>query len=541
MFIKRALLPKWCLKHSHFLNKLYEDNENEEYIFIPILLQYDQSYDFSEMFEQDLPYLRPPFFYIYFDGLIFLDFIQFDLSFDQLLKPQMYTFLPFSDEIKKSIKSKTTGLQHHAFGLSSYTYKDPKNDFKNKDNLNELKQSIQANQLHWIKWFIHRFEDKDNIGENHILQSIDSLFDIDFTNVSVETFDLLQNELYVQPFSYPNVCENIVTKRNVQIFEKYKNKIYEFYDYETLFKIAFVKNKNESDESQVQFIEKMMLNKKLFHFDYNTIQYTLDSNNLVLMNYIYDHFYDSMKYAIMPIHKKLYNLSIKKDDISYDLKYKILDFLFEKYRNVLTSEFIIDNVYIKNNDLYDHQGEDTYFDYPFITHFIKKIGMEYNSFTYTAATLLGIQNIIDNYHAHFYNSTTQSYNIIGFRNKFRLVIRSANVDNIRFFIKNRLYVNDDIGYTSYLEYASYHIDIFKLLYENGFRNINDDLFIEIFNQGKCDIASYVIQQKFKPSKQTMDFIKNQVERILKIKNMKNSIDIISKFSDEQIKIYNMIR
>ena len=39
----------------------------------------------------------------------------------------------------------------------------------------------------------------------------------------------------------------------------------------------------------------------------------------------------------------------------------------------------------------------------------------------------------------------------------------------------------------------------------------------------------------------MDFIKNQVERIFKIKNMKNSVDIIPKFSDEQIKIYNMIR
>lgn len=551
MFIKKSLTPKWCLEHSLFLRKLYEDSENEEYIFIPILLQYDQRFNFSEIFDNDLPYIHPRFFYIYFDAIQFLEFIQFNIPFHKLIKPQMYTFLPISDQIKENIKLKIIGIQHYAFGFSPHKFMNQKNDFKKNDYLIDLKKSIEHNQCDWLKWFIQRFQDQDFIEENPITYAEDKLFDIDFTNVSVQTFDLIKNELYMNPFAYPNVCENIIKTRNISILMKYQNEFYNSYNYESLLKIAFMKNQNENDEDQLEFIKKIIEKRGLFHFDSDTIQYTLDSNNVLLMNYIYEHYEDKMKYAVVPLYRKLYDLSRQSPKIEFKIKCNIVDFMLKRYNHVLKSAFIIDSVYIKNKDLYENQRNNSYYDYDFIYYFVKSIEQEFQGLAYSAAVLLDAKKIIENYHIHHYNKEQNSYNMNAFRNKFRIVVRCANMDYIRFYIKNRLYVNDENGYNDYLKYGSYNITIFKLLYDNGFRNLNDELFLEVFREGECNIASFMIQQKFKPNKETLDKIKSEIEKYTKMKNLLNEnsktpfMNIQSSYNEEmytqQLKIYNMIR
>jgi hypothetical protein len=86
-------LPHWVLDNSDFLRTLCENEEKDdnELCYIPFLTCYDESYDFGNLFQKDKPYLHlDRFLIIYYDGLIFLDFIGFQIEFYQLIEPKFY-------------------------------------------------------------------------------------------------------------------------------------------------------------------------------------------------------------------------------------------------------------------------------------------------------------------------------------------------------------------------------------------------------------------------------------------------------------------
>jgi hypothetical protein len=531
-------LPNWVLDNSDFLRTLFENEEkdNNELCYIPFLTCYDESYDFGDLFQKDKPYLNlDRFLIIYYDGLIFLDFIGFQIEFYQLIEPKFYQN-ELIYEHQEDLKERTIGVQHYALRFRDFgnTFQHLQSEF-----LIERKfvSTILANHHDWILWFIRILENYDH--ENAIINYIEQIFTMneneDFTRMSVETFDFIKTKLFIKPFHYPKICEMIIKSYHIPLFEKYHIELKNAYEEEVLLQHAF---SGKIKDAQLPFIQKMFeKGYKFYRGDHSLVQALFSSNHVEIYNYIHTTFYDQVKYVVAPIHKKLYELAIKNlsKDVSFQEKCALCDFFIEKYPTVTQSNSFIKSTFI-NNDMYNHQNDDFY-DKEFITYVIKKTNHLYERNTYLLSIVLKMQHFMNDYHTYYYNPNTNCYHLTAFRDYFRIIIRSGIYENINFYIQNELYRNDTDNYKQYLEYALYNHHVFKYLYDKGFRNINDALIQEAFQERSIETISFLVQHtKYKCTPEVIAYMKNELKKMENIRELlykkKESVDVIQINFDE---------
>ncbi len=267
------------------------------------------------------------------------------------------------------------------------------------------------------------------------------------------------------------------------------------------------------------------------------IKELLSSHNVEVYKYIHTIFYDQVKYVVAPIHKKLYELAIKNlsKELSFEEKCALCDFFVEKYPIVIQSNSFIKSTFI-NNDIYNHQNDDFY-DKEFITYVIQKSNHLYERNTYLLSIVLKMQHLINDYHVHYYNPNTKRYDMMAFRDYFRIIIRSCNYENINFYIQNGLYQNDSDNYKQYLEYALYNHKLFKFLYDKGFRNINDSLIQEAFQERSIETIIFLVQHiKYKCTPEVIAYMKTELQKMDNIRDLlrkkRDSINVIQVNFDE---------
>ncbi len=543
MFINLHALPKWVLEKSDFLQTLLEndDGESNEFTFIPFLTSYDESYDFGALFQREKPYLDlDRFLIIYYDGLIFLDFIGFQIDFYQLIEPKFYQNELIA-EFKEDLKDRILGVQHYGLRLVDFANTLP--HLKSEFHIHrKFVQTVSHNHHDWMLWFIQILENYD--FENPMTDYIEQIFHVeegheeDFRKMSVETFDLLKNKLFIQPFNYPSICENIVKSYHFPLFEKYHVEIRNAYEEEALLSCALRSKAN--GQMQIHFLMKMFEKGFTFHRDHAFVQALFASNNVELYKHMHTIFYEKMKNVILPIHKKLYELAIRElhPNMTFQEKRALCDFFIEKYPNVTRSESFIRCTF-ENNEIYKHQM-DNYYDKEFMLYVMEASNHLFERSTYKVAVVLNMQNILDKYHAHYYNPSIQKYEITAFRDQFRMIIKTGKFENMDFYIRNRLYVNDSDDYKEYLVYGLYHPMVFKYLYEKGFQDINDRVLQEAFDKEKVESVIYIMQKsKYKCTPQLVSYMRENIEKMEKmrglLKEKKDSITIQLNFNEAQYK------
>jgi hypothetical protein len=516
MFINLHKLPKWVLEQSDFLKTLYEEcDSSNELSYIPFLNEYDESYDFSELFQKEKPYIDFEIaIFIYKDTLKFLDFIGFECSFYQLIEPKKYEWVHDSvdERILRHLRTQIHGVQIFAFNFESLPKMEEMQTIRGFSAVNPsyelepFRKSIQQNQLDWLEWFISHYDGKGQYGFNQLVDYIDYIYPADLSDVTLETFEWLQDRLKIHSFEVPSLSEHIIQSRNLPIFQKYRHEIAKAYQMDILLLQATEKRPHESNESHQNFFQKL-IEGHTFTNDYYLVRISISSENPLLVSYMFRTFHEKMTLVITPIYDKIAKLARSTAPEIYDEKCALFDMFQELYPHVVNNEAFIKSTFIRT-EIYDHQDpNDTYYDIAFIRYVIQKSELTFTRNAYQVALILHLQDMIDSYHQNAWSETEGSYDVRPFINQFRIVIKTGNLKNIRFYIDNHLYIHDDERSNDYLMYAIHDIRLFKLIYEYGrFRNIGDMHLWEAFRRGKCDIVAYMIQRPYQPSNE----IKKQI-------------------------------
>ncbi len=509
MFINLYKLPKWVLEQSDFLKTLYEEcDSSNELSYIPFLNEYDESYDFSELFQKEKPYLDVELaILIYKDTLQLLDFFGFERPFYQWIEPKKYEWVHDSvdERILRHLRTQIHGVQLFAFDFESLPKMEDMHKMRGFSVVEPLyefepfRKTVQLNQLDWLEWFISHYDGKGQYGMNQLVEYIDYLYPTDLSTVSLETFEWLQDRFKIRPFELPALSENIIKSRNLHIFQKYRDEIAKVYQMDLLLLQAIQKNHNESNESHLNFFQKLIVNHT-FNNDYYLVRISISSENPLLVTYMFRTFHEKMTLVITPIYDKIAKLALSSAPETYFEKCALFDMFQELYPHVIGNEVFIKSTFIRH-EIYDHQDpNDTYYDIAFIRYVIERSGHAFTRNAYQVALILHLQDLIDSYHQNAWSETEGSYDVRPFINQFRIVIKTGNLQNIRFYIDNHLYIHDDERSNDYLMYAIHDIRLFKLIYEYGrFRNIGDTHLWEAFQRGKCDIVAYMIQRPYQPS------------------------------------------
>ncbi len=578
MYINLSNIPNWGLNNSDFLKTIYEDcfneikDENNKLYYIPFLNQYDHSYDFSQLFQKNNCYINIDFYFlIYRDILQFLDYIGFNIPFYKLIEPKDYEYLvdilKQNEELYNHIKENIKGVQHYAFHIKEfnhniylfdYDFKNYNSD-KYTNNLDfYIKESIEYDDYEWILWFI--------INVNNLRDYEDLLFEFDYTNVSIKTFDLLYN---INNEFYSNICTYIVKYRKSELFLKYINEIKKNYDNEKLLKYAFQREYNENVIIHKEFVKLMLNNGYNFKFIYEYSKNTYYSNNPLLMNYMYENYKELIDKNIIDICHTLHNISLNDNICTLKEKIEILDFFIKNYEIVIKMDDFIHYIFPINNK--NDNLEKNEFDLKFILILIEHTGninniysyMIYLYFNYKAGIEAYIENarIKNNYEistfknddflkgaATLQTESSSKVDISKFKNTFKYVLLFKNVDYIDFYIINKVYMNDTFNTNQYLKYVLYDVNLFKLIYKNKIGNIdlNDYLFLSAYENHNIQIILFMLQERYIPTERVKILIKEDYQQSVEINNVekRKNIDVNKYFTNIEFeykeKIYHII-
>ncbi len=567
MYIHLSNIPNWVFENSDFLQTLNE-NKDGSIQYIPFLIKYDEVnnhyFDFSNIFQKTNPYLDlDNYLSIYLDIYTFLDFIHFKIPFYKLIEPKDYNhiihILKENNELCQHFKKNIKGVQHYAFHLKKYNHHIQLFDYDYRDydenkfttDLDEyIKESIELDDYDWLKWFM------ENVNRLYDYEHI--LFNFDYSNVSLKTFDLLYN---VSKQVYPNMCEYIVIYRKSEIFEKYVNKIKETYNNEPLLKSAFERQKwlrkndknhyyyaKEDLTTHMEFVKLMLNHGYGFHFMNEYSKNTYHSNNPLLMKYMYENYKDKIDKNVVDICPVIHQLSLNTNICTYQEKCDILDFFITNYNGVFKMEKLLQIIFRTENKL-DNNDKQNY-DIQFILKFIESIGQTNNIYSYMLYLYFNYNTGIESYIKNNYDSINERYDISKFTNTFKYVLIYKNVDYVNLYITYKLYSNDSELYDNayYIKYATYDINIFKTLYKNKIGNIrlHDTIFIDAYQNSNPSVILFMLENKYVPSQTVKNIIArdyqqhigvNEVEvnGVIQVEKYYNNAEFVNKE-----KIYKMI-
>ncbi len=552
MYINLSNIPQWVLENSVFLSTLKEDcmndDENDNY-YIPFLDHYDDTFDFSHIFQKNEPYLNlDNYISIYLDIFTFLDFIGFEIPFYKLIIPKDYKHISHilfeNNELYNHFVNQIVGVQHYAFHIKEFDHNIKIFDFNVRyyDDDKEIyhidtyfKESIENDHYDWILWFIK------NVNKIQNYERL--LYNFDYTNVSTKTFDLLYS---VNNKCYVNICEHIVKFRKSELFIKYINEMKNAYNNEALLKIAFKRNINENINTQLEFIKLMLYNGYEFNFIYEYSKCTYFSNNPLLMDYMYTNYKEKIDKNVVDICPVLHRISLKNNICNMDEKKQILNFFIVNYANVIQMEKLLHYTFKIDSNV--NNSNKSQYDFDFIQYLIMCTGNMDNIYSYMIYLYFNYNPGIEGYIESCKNKELQSYDILKFRNTFKYVLSYKNVDYVDFYIKNKLYINDQFGENEYLKSVLYDVNLFKLIYNNKIGNIHltDYLFISAYQNQNAQIILFMLQEKYVPSERIKEMIKNDYTQSVEVNNVeKNGIIEVQKFYtnaefEYKEKMYNMI-
>jgi hypothetical protein len=538
MYINLSNIPQWVLENSLFLKTLKEDCSNEDIdndnYYIPFLDHYNHTFDFSLIFEKNAPYLNlDSYMHIYLDIFKFLDFIGFEISFNKLIIPKDYKnifdLLIQNNEVYNHFVTQIVGVQYYAFHLQKF---NPHNVYQ-LDMY--LKKSIENDDYEWILWYIK------NVNKLNKYQHI--LFDFDYNNVSIKTFDLLYS---INNVCYPNICESIIKYRKNELFIKYINQIKNTYNDESLLRLAFERQPNENLTNHMEFVKLMLYYGYKFHFIYEYSKNTYYSNNPLLMEYMYKNYKEQIDKNIVDICPVLYSISLKNNICNFNEKMQILEFFMTNYTKTIQMEKLLHYIFSISSKI-DNLNKNIY-DFDFIYTLIERTGNMNNIYSYMVYLYFNYKCGIETYIESCKNKDNKNYDISKFRNTFKYVLLFRNVEYIDFYIKNKLYINDGFIESDYLKCLLYDVNLFKMIYHHKIGNIqlNDSLFISAYENHNIHIILFMIQEKYIPSERVKVMIKNDYMQSVDVNHVeKNGVIEVTKFYtntqfEYKEKIYNMI-
>ncbi len=586
MYLNLSNIPNWVFENSDVLKTLKEDckedDENQNNLhYIPFLIHHDQNqFDFSNIFQKEHPYLNiDNYISIYLDIFQFLDFICFEIPFYQLLEPKNYNHLKHifdSNKVLKTHFEKTIkGIQHYAFhfkrfnnNIHLFNYDNDDEDFLSQpydetkyihDIDNYIKESIELDQYDWLVWFIKNV--------NSLYQYEHLLFKFNYNNVSLKTFDLLYN---INKVCYPNICESIVKYRKSELFEKYVKEIKKTYNDEALFKAAFERQHNEDLIKQMEFVKLMLNHGYKFHFVYEYSKNTYYSNNPLLMNYMYENYKEVIDKNVVDICPVIHYLCLNSNICTYQEKCDILDFFIKNYNGIFKMEKLLQFVFRIENRL-DNNDKDKY-DFPFILTFMERANHMNSIHSYMVYLFFNYKPGIETYIESSKNNQTNTYelskfanicnydvtkftnicnyDVTKFTNTFKFVLCYKNVDYVNLYITHKLYSNDNHLYDNsyYIKYATYDINIFKMLYNHkiGITHLNDMLFIDAYHNCNPNVILFMLENKYIPSKTVKTIVAHEYKQHIEVNQVEiNGIIQVEKFYskmefENKEKIYNMI-
>lgn len=589
MYINLSNISNWVFENSNVLNTLKEDCNNSEgdqngLYYIPFLKQYDSinnPFDFSQIFQKDNAYLNlDNYLSIYLDIFQFLDFICFEIPFYKLIEPKNYInithILNENNILKEHFEKNIKGIQHHAFHLKKFNNDihlfekfnidthlfDYDDDFLlqtydetkyNNDIDIYIKESIELDQYDWLIWFIKDVNNLNNYGH--------FLFNFDYSNVSLKTFDLLYN---INQVFYPNICEYIVKYRKSEIFNKYIRYIKETYNDESLFRQVFHRRINEDLISHMEFVKLMLNYGYKFHFPYEYSKNIYYSNNPLLMNYMYQNYKEKIDKNVVDICHVIHCLSLNINICTYKEKCDILDFFITNYNWIFKMEKLLQFVFQilfsssrEERDPFSRKGSErtdnqldnkNKYDFQFILTFIEKSGHNNNIYSYMLYLYFNYKIGIETYIESSKNNDT--YDISKFKNTFKYVLTYKNVDYVNLYIIYKLYSNDDnlSNNLDYIKYATYDINIFKMLYKNkiGIIDLDDTIFMDAYQNSNINVILFMIENKYIPSKYVKNIISNDYNQHTRINQVEiNGVVQIEKYYtniqfENKEKIYKMI-
>ena len=545
MYLNLWNIPNWVFENSDVLKTLKEDciheNDKNELHYIPFLIQYDNiEFDFSNIFQKENAYLNlDNYMLLYFDILQFLDFICFEIPFYKLIEPKDYfhlkDILDSHEELKVHFEKNIKGIQHYAFYIKKfnnnvhlfncnndiddflYQYNETK---YNHEIDNYIKESIELDQYDWLVWFIKNIH---SLNYEHLL------FNFDYSNVSLKTFDLLYN---INKTCYPNICESIVKYRKSEFFHKYVKEIKKTYNDEALFRQTFERHHNEDLIKHMEFIKLMINYGYKFHFIYEYSKNTYYSNNPLLMNYMYENYKEIINKNVVDICPVIHYLCLHNNICTYEEKSDILDFFIKNYHGIFKMEKLIHFVFRIDNRLDNHDKNN--YDLPFILSFIERIGYNNNIYSYILYLYFNYKVGIETYINVSKNSENNQYEVSKFANTFKYILTYKNIDYIDFYITHKLYSNDNQLYDNsyYIKYATYDINIFKMLYNNKIGNIhlNDNIFIDAYQNSNPHVILFMLENKYIPSKTVKNRIRHDYNQHIGVNQVEmNGIIEVEKY------------
>lgn len=536
MYLNLSNIPNWVFENSDVLNTLKENSDNiNELEYIPFLTEYNNTFDFSQIFQKDNAYLNlDNYLSIYLDIFQFLDFICFEIPFYKLIEPKDYSYISHilneNNIAKIHFEKNIKGVQYYAFHFKELIL-----------SLYELdkyfQESIELDQYDWIYWFIKNVTNLSNY--QHML------FNFDYSNISLKTFDLLYN---INKVCYPNICESIVKHRKSELFIKYVNQIKGSYHNESLFKPAFQRNRNEDLTTHMEFVKLMLNHGYKFNFVYEYSKNTYNSNNPLLMDYMYENYKEKIDTNVIDICPVLHSLCLNSNICTYQEKCDILDFFIKNYNGIFQMEKLLQFVFRTDNQL-DNNNKDRY-DLPFILTFIEKSGHHNNIYSYMLYLYFNYNAGIETYIKSSKNSQNNQYDVNKFTNTFKYVLTYKNVDYVNFYITHKLYSNDDNLYDNsyYIKYATYDTNIFKTLYKNkiGVIDLHDTIFMDAYQNSNINVILFMIENKYIPSKYVKNMISNNYHQHIGINQVEmNGVIQVEKYYnnmefENKEKIYKMI-
>lgn len=570
MYLNLSNIPYWVFENSEILKTLKEeciDEDQSKLHYIPFLTDYDNNkFDFSNIFQKEKVYLNlDNYISLYLDIFQFLDFICFEIPFYQLIEPKDYNhlkgILESNKELKVHFEKNIKGIQYYAFYTKRFDNNihlfncnddfllEPYDDNKYIHYIdNYIKESIELDQYDWLVWFTKNI--------NPLNQYEHLLFEFDYSNVSLKTFDLLYN---INNVCYPNICESIVKYRKSELFKKYIKEIKKTYNDEALFKPAFERHRNEDLTKHCEFVKLMLNYGYKFHFVYEYSKNTYYSNNPLLMNYMYENYKEVIDKNVVDICHVIHYLSLNSNICTYQEKCDILDFFIKNYHGIFQMEKLLQFVFRIENRL-DNNDKDRY-DLPFILNFIEHIGHINNIHSYMVYLYFNYKPCIENYILASKNNenneyevskfaNTFKYDVNKFTNTFKYVLTYKNVDYVNFYITHKLYSNDDNLYDNsyYIKYATYDINIFKALYKNkiGVIDLHDTIFMDAYQNSNINVILFMIENKYIPSKSVKNMIARDYHQYIGINQVEiNGIIQVEKYYsniefENREKIYKMI-
>jgi hypothetical protein len=545
MYLNLNKTPQWVLNKSHFLKTLYEnrdidnDNDTNSLTYIPFLDKYDVNYDFSKLFKNDEEYINLELFLsIYFDGLLFLDFINFEIEFYKLIEPNDYrnnTELLRDSNIYNHFCENIKGLQLFSFNI----------DLNNNLNVMSFdysfkkcfKESMELDQYDWILWILnsgHLFNNNFNYNYYNFNFIFDNdFYDFDFTNLSLKTFNLLHHFNYIfqdqqHNIFYTNIYKNIIKYRKIYIFTEYLDLIKNSNNGNgnnndidnIILKNAFKRNINESLMSHFEFV-KMILNCGFkFNFEYYYAKYTYYSYNYILMEYMYNN-YTVISNSYVDICSVLNKLSLKTEYCNYDEKVSIIDFFYKYYNNLVYIEKLINNIYNitnKRNCLTLNSYNNS--DINIMLYIIEKFNKKYNIYSLYLYLYYNLDDCINDY-INFIKYILENDIEIEPWNEDEIDINNM-IDTGNISVANAANADDDISAIE-IKIDAKIINIKRRYFKNSFK------YVLLFK--KYEYIDFYIENKLYSEDSENDYLEYVINNITIFKkiyyNIKNSNNVLN--------------